>query len=84
MTQAANIRGQKWRLERCNGGTEELVTMMEALVEEDDTKNLTTTTEALAEEVEETTCLSKRLKWRRWRCVYGPSELKTTTAALEE
>ena len=57
---------------------------MEALSEEDEPEDSTATTEASAEEVEETTCPSERLRqWSRW-CVYGTRELTTTTAALDQ
>ena len=51
--EAARIQGQRRRLFRCNYGPEELATMTNALVEEDEPKGLTTTKEALAGEEEE-------------------------------
>ena len=43
-----------------------------------------TTTEALAEEAEETIRLIECLRRRRRRCVYGPRELKTTMVVSVE
>ena len=54
--------------------------MTEASEEEDNPEDLkTTTTEALAEEAEETTRLGECIQWRRRWCVYRPGELTTTT-----
>ena len=61
MTQVARGQGQRLRLPRCNDGTEELEKKMEASAEEDDPEDSTMTTEASAEEAEETTRLSERL-----------------------
>ena len=62
-------QGQRLRLPRCNDGTEELEKKMEASAEEDDPEDSTMTTEASAEEAEETTHLSERLQRRRQWCV---------------
>ena len=51
--------------------------------DEDESKDLTKTTEALAEEAEEMTRLIERLRRRRRRCFYRPRELTTTTTAVE-
>ena len=55
------IRGQQWRLRRCDDKTEKLSTTTEASADEDDPKDSTTMTEASAEEAEETTRMSERL-----------------------
>ena len=52
--EAARIRGRRQRLRRCNDGTDELATTMEASEEEDEPEDSTTETEASAEEAEET------------------------------
>ena len=54
------------------------------MAEKYETKESKTTTEALAEDAEETTRLRERLRQRRRRCVYGPRELTTTTAVSAE
>ena len=55
-TARPRIHGQQWRLRRRNGRYEELATITEASLEEFYTKDsATTTTDALAEEAEETT-----------------------------
>ena len=66
------IQGQRWRLQRRDGGPEELATMTKLLAEEYEPGDLTTTTDVLAEEAEETMCLSERLRLQMRRCVYGP------------
>ena len=58
--------------------------MTEALAEEDDPEDSMATTEASAEEAEETMRLSESLQRQRRWCVYGPREFTTTTVALEE
>ena len=49
------IQGQQRRLWRCDNRPEELATTMEDLAEENDPEVLTATTQASAEEAEETT-----------------------------
>ena len=82
--EAANIWGQQQRLRRCDDGPEKLATMAEALTEEDETEESTAKTEASEEEGEETTRPSECIQRRMRRCVYGPSELTTTTAESAE
>ena len=52
--------------------------------DEDESKDLTKTTEALAEEAEEMTRLIERLRRRRRRCFYRPRELTRMTVASAE
>ena len=61
-----------------------MATATEALAEEDEPKESMTTTEASAEESEETTRLSECLRWRRRQCICGPRELTMTTVASTE
>ena len=84
MYEGLEIQGRRQRLGRRDNGTEELVTTTETLTEEDKPKVLTTTTDALAKEVEETTRQSERLQQQRHRCVYGLSVLMITTASSTE
>ena len=57
---------------------------MEASSEEDDPKDLTTKTEASAEEAEETTRPSERLRWQRRRISgWGPVLLMLQTTQIE-
>ena len=57
----SRIQGRRWRLRRCDVRPEELATTVEALVVGDESKVLTTTTEASDEKEKETMCLSERL-----------------------
>ena len=58
--------------------------MTEALSDDDDTKVLTTTTEASAEEAYKTTHLSERLRQKMRRFFYGIRVLMTKTTSLAE
>ena len=49
MTEAASIRGQQRRLSHCDDGPEDLEITTEASEEEDEPKDLTTTTEEWVE-----------------------------------
>ena len=82
--EAARIWGGQRRLWRRDGRTEELATTMEALAEEDEPKVSMATTEASAEEAEETTCLIECLLWWRQWCFYGLRLLMTRTEASSE
>ena len=77
-TEAARIQVRRRRLQRRDNRPEELTTTTEALAEEDEPEDLTTTTEATTEEAEETTRLREILWRRRRRCVYRPMELMMT------
>ena len=66
---------------RCDDGPEELSTTTEASAEEDEPEVLTTTMEASIEEAEDTTRPSERLRRRRRRCVYRLRVLTTTASA---
>ena len=57
---------------------------MEAFAEEDEPEISTTTTEALSEEAEDTTCPSESLQRRRRQCVYGLMIFATMTTASAE
>ena len=57
--------------------------MTEASAEEDEPEVWTATTEASAEEAEETTRISERIRWWRRRCVYGVRVLMTKAALAE-
>ena len=84
VSEGSEIRGQRWRLLRRNDGPEELSTTTDALADEDEPEFSTTTMDASIEKAKYTMRLSERIQRRRRRCVYRIRVLATTMAASAE
>ena len=82
MSKVSEVQGQLRRLRSRDDRPEELKTTAEALAEEYEPEVSTKTTEASAEEAEETTRPSERLQRRRRQCVYGLRGLTTPPSSF--